>query len=484
LKKYEIEYSTFLGGNEWDQMREIIPYPDGSVLVGGSCLSTDMPTTPRAFQPHYTGDTPADGERGVHGGTCYLARLSPDGSELIAATHFGGSKQERAIYGMERDRGGNIVFASTTRSPDLPTTAGSFCPTYRPGRGDIFVAKMTCDLAKVIWCTFVGGGNSEPRGGLQLDADDNVVVVGMTTDPEFPTTEGAFQREFAGSLCAVAFKLKSDGSDLIFSTFLGGRGSNHIRGGVRLDESGNLCIFGATSSPDFPVTPGAYRTLHAGGHGLFYARLSPDGRRLLHSTFFGGSGRSNDEHRLLRMNDGSIVCSGPTHSPDFPTTPRAIQRTLAGTMDAYVVRLKEDGREVLFSTLLGGRKGGGRTNLYAPLLTPEGTIMLFGHTDCPDFPVTGDALQTRYSGGPPVPYFHGWGNAVIVELSPDGSEILYSTFLGGSSVEHIRGAAIGPHGEIYLVGNTFSADFPITEKAFQKRKGAMADAFVTKLVRT
>lgn len=92
-KKYRIEYSTFLGGNEWDQMREIIPFPDGSVLVGGSCLSTDMPTTPGAFQPHYTGDTPEDGHRGVHGGTCYLARLSPDGSDLVAATHFGGSKQ-------------------------------------------------------------------------------------------------------------------------------------------------------------------------------------------------------------------------------------------------------------------------------------------------------------------------------------------------------------------------------------------------------
>ena len=95
LPRYKTAYATFLGGSQWDQAREVIPYADGSVLIGAQVCSSDMPTTEGVVQPKYAGDDPALGHGGVYGGDCFLARLSPDGRRIAAATYFGGSKQER-----------------------------------------------------------------------------------------------------------------------------------------------------------------------------------------------------------------------------------------------------------------------------------------------------------------------------------------------------------------------------------------------------
>lgn len=112
--RYGIEYATFIGGRAWDQLREVIVFPDGSVLVAGQSASNDAPTTPDSVQPKYAGDDPSLGHGGVFGGDAYLARLSPDGAELVAATFFGGSRQERSVYGIGLDRRGNIVITTST----------------------------------------------------------------------------------------------------------------------------------------------------------------------------------------------------------------------------------------------------------------------------------------------------------------------------------------------------------------------------------
>ena len=123
--RYRIEYATYLGGAEFDQAREVIVYPHGSLLVGMQACSTGMLTTPGVIQPKYAGDDPALGHGGVYGGDCYLVRVSPEGGRILAATYFGGSKQERNVYGMALDHSGNVVITSATRSPDLPTTPGA-----------------------------------------------------------------------------------------------------------------------------------------------------------------------------------------------------------------------------------------------------------------------------------------------------------------------------------------------------------------------
>lgn len=196
---FRIAYATYLGGRGAEQAREVIPYKDGSALVGGQTDSTDFPTTEGVVQPRYAGDDPALGHPGIYGGDCFLAHLSPNGRRLLAATYFGGSKQERNVYGMERDREGNIVLTTATRSPDLPTTDGCFQPHYGGGPADWGVAKLSPDLRRLLWCTYVGGSSDDfPRGGLALDEQDHVYVVGTTASPNFPTTPGALQQSRQG----------------------------------------------------------------------------------------------------------------------------------------------------------------------------------------------------------------------------------------------------------------------------------------------
>ena len=216
---YVIGYVAYVGSG--GDLREVIPMPDGSVLIGGHTSSTELPTTEGVIQPDYAGDDPALGHPGIYGGDCYLVRLSRDGKEVLAATYFGGSKQERSIYGMALDKQGNIIITSATRSPDIPTTAGCFQPEYGGGDSDWFVAKLSPDFTRVLWCTYVGGSEGEsPRGGLTLDEQDNVYIVGGTSSEDFRITPGSFQPQRNGTQDSALIKLEQDGTRLIDGTLI------------------------------------------------------------------------------------------------------------------------------------------------------------------------------------------------------------------------------------------------------------------------
>ncbi len=101
---YQIEFATLLGGSEYDDLREIIVEPDGSLLLGGQTVSADFPATAGVVQTRYGGEPADTGHPGIYGGDCFVARISADGSRLLAATFFGGSRQERDVYGMAVDR--------------------------------------------------------------------------------------------------------------------------------------------------------------------------------------------------------------------------------------------------------------------------------------------------------------------------------------------------------------------------------------------
>jgi len=474
---YKIAYATYLGGDRWDQAREIIPYPDGTVLVGGMTSSSNMPTTLGVVQSTYAGDDPSLGHGGVIGGDAFLVRLSPDGGKILAATYFGGSKQERGVYGMLLDSRGNIVIGSATRSPDMPTTRGSYQPKYGGGQADMYAAKLSADMKKILWCTYVGtAGTDWPRGGLALDDQDNVYLVGGTNSRDFPTTEGAFQRELKGERDGAIVKLSADGSRLLFSTLLGGSDWDGIMG-ARIDASGNVYVAGHTRSPDFPLTPGAPQSKFGGNSDCFLTKLSNDGSRLLYSTYLGGLENEFAEHRPWLGPDGAFFLTGVTSSPDFPTTAGAYQQARKGRTDGFVTKLSSDGKRFVFSALLGG--SGGEFFLM-PTLDGAGNILVVGHTTSPDLPVTPDALQTAFHAGKRAED----GDGALAVLSPDGSRLVYTTFFGGSGDDLIRSVALGPNGEVYLVGSTSSPDFPVTPNALQTELGGNADAFVVKLVPT
>jgi hypothetical protein len=470
--RYRIAYATYLGGEAWDQAREIVVYPDGSVLVGAQTCSTTLPVSPGAVQPKYAGDDPALGHGGIYGGDCYLVHLEADLRTVRAATYFGGSKQERNVYGLGLDRQGNIVITSATRSPDAPTTPGCFQPKYGGGPSDMLVAKLQADLKRLLWCTYVGGSADDfPRGGLAVDPEDNVVVVGTSASPDFPTTPGAFQTARKGPKDSAVVKLKADGSGLVFATLLGGSGEDDAIMGVRIDAAGDLYVAGHTKSTDFPVTAGAAQPKPGGESDCYLAKVSRDGSRLLWATYLGGRGNEFAEHRPWLAPDGTFLLAGFAGSPDFPTTDGAYQRTLKGKSAGFLTKVAPDGKRWVFSTLLGGSGG---ENFLMPTVDAQGNLWIVGSTASRDFPVTPDAVQTTYGGGP--------NDGAVAVFSPDGSKLLYATYLGGSGDEIVRSLALGPQGEVYLVGSTSSDNFPATDNALQRRHGGKGDAFLVRLV--
>ena len=430
-----------------------------------------MTTTSGAVQPAYAGDDPTRGDGGVVGGDLYLARLSADGRRIEAATYLGGSQQERNVYGMALDRQGQIVVTTATRSSDAPTTPGSFQSNFGGGPSDMLVAKLTGDLTKIIWCTYVGGaGDDFPRGGLALDVQDRVCVVGTSTSHNFPVTPHAFQTRLNGPRDSAAVMLDANGSALVFGTLLGGSGEDDAMVGVRLDEAGHLHVAGHTRSLDFPTTPDAPQRSSAGGWDCYLAELSADAGQLLFATYLGGRGDDFAEHRPWLAADGSLLLTGACGSVDFPTTGGAFARELHGPTDGFLVRLSQHPPQFSLATLLGGS---GNDFWLMPTLDAQGNIFLAGSTSSRDFPVTDQAWQKSFGGGR--------DDGALVVFNPDGTRLLYATYLGGSGDDMIRSLTFGPHGELWVVGSTSSDDFPVTSDALQPRHRGKGDAFVARL---
>lgn len=468
-QRYRIEYSTFLGGKELDQLREVILYKDGSILVGGQSHSDNYPTTTGVIQPDYAGEPAGSGYPGIFGGDMILSHLSADGRKLLASTYFGGSKQERSVYAMALDKQGNIIFSSVTRSKDLPTTPDACQHSYGGGPLDMMAAKVTADLSRLIWSTYIGGkGKDENRAGFALDPDDNVVLAGLTTSPDF-ATPGAFEARGNGWDVAIA-KLKADGSKLLFASRFGGS-ENEALLGVAVGADATIHYLGHSWSDDMPVV-NALQPESGGSRGSvdsIYGSLSADGTKLLQSSYLGGSRDEYGEHPVLLLTDGSRILTGNTGSSNFPVTANALDTRYNGKTDAYIAKLSADGRSFDFVTFFGGS---GDDMLLSPVVDKTGNIYVVGETTSRDMPVTADALQKKLSQG---------SDGYFGIISPDGSKLLYGTYLGGSGNDIVRSIAISKTGAVYLVGKTSSSDFPVTSQAFQTSIGGNSDGFIVKL---
>jgi hypothetical protein len=319
----------------------------------------------------------------------------------------------------------------------------------------------------------VGGtGDESPRGGLALDVVGNVCLFGTTNSQDYPTTASVHSTELSGPRDAVVTMLKSDGTGLLWSTLFGGSATDYMVGG-RVERTGDIYFAGHTTSPDLPGTAGAAQPHLAGGHDGYVVKLSKDAKYLRYVTYVGGSKNEFPEHMPLVKNDGSLFLPGVTLSPDFPTTSGALRNKLKGNSDAFLFGLSPEGDRALVSTLLGGSAG---EFCLMPTPGPSGEIFIVGQTDSRDLPVTSRALQKEYGGGKS----DGW----LAAINSDGSEFSYCTYLGGSGDDMIRSIAVGSDGALYLVGNTSSEDFPVTEGALQTSHRGKGDAYVVKLAPT
>ncbi|PYN67321.1 MAG: hypothetical protein DMD93_14815 [Candidatus Rokuibacteriota bacterium] len=392
-------YSTYLGGSDFDEGLGITVDAAGNAYVVGVTGSIDFPTTQGAFQTtlassngdafvtklNSTGSglvystyltfsnnfpiTPgafqtSPGPLG-NGGSVFVTKLNPMGSALIYSTYLGGFGFQEGL-GIAVDAAGNAYVAGRTNSLNFPTTPGAFQPNFG-GCPELtcfenaFVTKLNPTGSALVYSTYLGGTKNDEATGIALDAAGNAYVTGRTDSSDFPTSPGAYQTTFSGVLSvygdAFVVKLDPTGSALIYSTYLGGSGEDG-GAGIALDSSGNAYVVGATSSTDFPTTPGAFQTTFGGGEAdVFVTKVNPLGSALVYSTYLGGS--DHDEGFGIAV-DGlpspNAYLTGAARSTDFPVIPGAIQPAFAGGtgFDVFVTKLDPTGSALIYSTYLGG----------------------------------------------------------------------------------------------------------------------------------
>lgn len=268
-----LAWSTFLGGgmgppvtpgSDPDTGYAIAVDPSGNVYVGGTSSSVDFPVTPGAYQTTLNGELQ----------DVTVTKISAGGATLAWSTYLGGTGGDLA-FGIAVDASGNVTITGSSSSSDYPTTAGAYDQTLN-GSYDIIVTQLNPTGTALNWSTFVGGSGNDVRGYLAIDPGGNFCVTGYTGSPDFPTTPGAHDTTYNGDSTDVfVFKLSAGGSSLSWSSFLGGSGYDDAYG-IAVTSTGHFLVVGATSSTDFPVTPGAFDT-SLGGPGSFDAFVTKFG---------------------------------------------------------------------------------------------------------------------------------------------------------------------------------------------------------------
>jgi len=428
---------------------------------------------------------------------------------LSVSSYLGGGGDDFGTA-IRTDYAGNVYVVCQTSSANFPILS-PLQGTLR-GTGDIAITKLTPDCSSIIWSTYLGGSNWDGWPGLGVDSLGDVYVTGQTYSSNFPT-QNALQGTLRGGSDVFVTKLTTNGA-LVYSTYLGGTGNEWwARSGV--DDSGHAIIVGLTQSTDLPVV-NAFDPTYRGNDDIFLAKFAADGESLVYCTYLGGTA-PEENHAITVGPDGGAFVTGLTGSVDYPTTPGAYNRTLVnGDYDCYVTKVASDG-SLAYSTFVGGSSfedgmgifvdrsghayvGGGTSSSDFPLvnsydttrytmacghvfkLSPGGDSLeysaILGGND--NWSVVGDiaaddsgriiAVLATWSAEIPMhnafdPTYRGGEDGALVVWDKTGKRIDFSTYLGGSDNDELRGLALGRDGSIYVTGRIASSDFP-TRNAF------------------
>jgi hypothetical protein len=516
-----VVYATYLSGNSTEAVQSgsqfIAVDASGAAYVGGYTDSSDFPTTGSALQPQHIVSFSHDPENRLPcypevapkyvGGYAFVAKLSPDGSSLVYGTYLGGTYQIQVVSGIERcggptnigngiaiDASGNAYITGYTDALDFPLTS----PLVNGGYS-MFVTKLDSSGSNVVYSTRLRSSvNVTMSTAIAVGTDGSAYLTGRTRDQEFPATPGAFQTTCHGCYNGVInqgydafiWKLDSDGIP-VYATYLGGHGDNSGTA-IAVDGAGQVSVAGYTQAADFPTTPGAVRTTAdadagvQGGADVFVTKLSADGSTAIFSTYLNGAGGRPDRPGGIAVDAvGNTFVTGGTGSPDFPISPEAVIPVFPGAaypnpIHAFVTKLSPNGA-LLYSTFLGTYTGGSQGVGIA--VDSAGRAYVAGNTEASAFPMV-DALEDADQ------LYGGQGSVFLSVLDAPGSELLFSTYLGGHSFAFAQSVALGPDDNAYVVGNVSDAvccPFPTTDGAFQRdvsagqAHGGPQDVFVMRI---
>jgi hypothetical protein len=329
------------------------------------------------------------------------------------------------------------------------------------------------------------GSENDYAFDVFVDVSRNVYVTGVTYSTDFPTSPGALYgsnqatSDWYSEGSPDAFVAKYDASgNRLFSTYLGGK-RDDVGRAVTVDGSGNIYVAGETgpgrrqgwgdAGLAFPFTPGAYKCTYTADTGsapdLFIAKLNPTGSALLFAAHVAGSG---PQHASAIAVDSSnnVYVAGDARSPHnasaFPTTAGALQRrsATATATDFFVLKLNAAGTALIYSTLLGGQK---TETLNGMAIDSTGAAWIAGSTTSTDMRVSPNAYQANSGGSAPnVTQTDGY----LAKINPQGTALLYGTYLGGIGSDEITAVAVDVEDNVYIAGETSSSNFPLTQNRY------------------
>jgi hypothetical protein len=431
---------------------------------------------------------------------------------LTYSTYFGGLSGDLA-WAVAVDTNGFVYVAGQTfsaqKSSGVPfSTPGAYQTNFAGGSltGDAFVAKFGNSGTNLIYLTYLGGSADDAVTGVAVDAAGNAFVTGFTDSANFPTSTnapypkigGVYSSSF-GSYPADAFvaELNSSGSNLVYSTYLGGSGKD-IGWGIAVDLMGDAYVTGYSYSSNFP-TVNALQSHQACVNSVYYnanafvTEIAPGGGSLVFSTYLGGT--NFDVGRGIAVDASGIYVTGYTASTNFPTTNYIVQtigtNSYNGSLlnesmnlnlsdDAFVTKYAPGGTSLIYSTLLGSTN----TDIGAQIAVDAvGNAYVAGYTTSPNFPNT----LTNVPGLSSFLVTNNQSllvtNAFLTQITWNGTNagIGYSAVFGGQGNDAANALAVDPAGNAFVVGSATSANFPTinTNGYLSGVNAGGSDAFIT-----
>ncbi len=450
-----IVFQSYFGGSGNEEAVSIVEVSTGIVIIAGWTESTNFPTTPGAY------DASFNNVKDV-----FITKLDLRGAtrKVIWSTFLGGSGTEYPA-GMEVDELGNIYVGGTTNSTDFPLVEALGITIN--GQNDAFITKLNPDGNRIVYSTYVGGTKDDITTAMRLAPDKGVIITGYTTSTDFPVTGGAYQNKIKGREDIFVFKLSSSGKLIEYGTYIGG-GDDDRPYGMAVSITNNIFIVGGTKSSDFPAVP--YRTgwggsvldspydrTFNGGWDAFAIKILGDGGKLDFCTYFGGTA-DDIAYTVTYTNDQRIIFAGITFkesisNPSFPLSENAFQSTHKGNAEIFIASLSNiiesrdwqgntrRRQDLVFSTFLGGSGNEYPTGLG---LLPNNTLILTGFTNSTNFPIVNNPTGKKI----------GKYDLIYVNMSLDGSSVLFSDILGTSDDDSTKAFFKASNGDYYFAAVT------------------------------
>ncbi len=480
-----IAFSTYIGSEDSSFGFTASYDSEGDAYGGGVIFGFNYPTVPGSYQVDFGGGNV----------DCAITKFNSDGTTLLFSTFLGGNSGE-SPHSLVVDNNNELYILGSTGSDDFPVTANAYQTTHAGGPiisgagyaydsgSDIFVAKLSSNGSSLLASTFVGGTGTDGvgqgtilnynygdkfRGEIVVDDAGNAYVASVTESTNFPVVNG-YSSSFGGALAGVVFKLSSNLSTLIWSTYSGGTGIESAYS-LQLASDNSVYFTGSTTSDDLPTSSNAYQPVKDVYVDGYIGHISADGSQLLNCTYNGTE--AYDQNYFVQLDtDGNVYIVGQSNG-NYPISTNVYSNP---NSKQFIQKFNPSLSASIWSTQIGSGSGTINFSPSAFLVSNCGQIYLSGwggSLSSPtgstnNLPTTPDAFQTTTDGE----------DFYLMVLAPDAESLVYATFFGGpNSPEHVDGGTsrFDKNGTVYqavCAGCFGNSDFPTTPGVWSQTNGS------------